>query len=110
MVTVEVLKGRKGFEGYRAYGHADYADEGMDIVCAGVSALTQSTAMGLVEILGISVDCSIEDGFLSLRLPAGLKQEQRRDAQLLMETMMLGLRRMEEQYSEYVRVVERTVE
>ena len=36
--------------GYRAGGHSGYAEAGEDIVCAGVSALTQSTLNGLQNI------------------------------------------------------------
>ena len=32
--------------GYRAQGHTGYAEAGQDIVCAAVSALTQSTLNG----------------------------------------------------------------
>ena len=44
------LKGGKPI-GFDAHGHTGYAECGEDIVCAAVSAITQTAAMGVSEPL-----------------------------------------------------------
>lgn len=41
---------RDGYMAIEVDGHADYAPHGQDIVCAGISAITQSCALGLQAI------------------------------------------------------------
>ena len=47
--------------GYRSQGHTGYAEAGQDIVCAAVSALTQSTLNGLRSVLKAPVMFDIDD-------------------------------------------------
>ena len=43
MVSVDLFKNRQGMiTGYKVSGHAGFAEEGSDIVCSAVSALTQA--------------------------------------------------------------------
>ena len=42
--------------GFSVTGHSGYAEEGQDIVCAAVSALTQAACIGLVQIAELHVD------------------------------------------------------
>ena len=42
MVSVDLFRNRQGMiTGYKVSGHAGYSEEGSDIVCSAVSALTQ---------------------------------------------------------------------
>lgn len=41
--------------GFHVYGHAGYAPEGQDIICAGVSALTFGTIHGMETYAGMSL-------------------------------------------------------
>ena len=50
--------------GYRATGHTGYAEAGEDIVCAGVSALTQSTLNGLLNVLKAPVGHKVDEPLL----------------------------------------------
>ena len=49
--------------GFKAQDHAGYAREGSDIVCAAISALTQTTVVGLNEVVGVSCQWEVDDGF-----------------------------------------------
>ena len=92
--------------GYRAAGHAGYADYGYDIVCAGISALTQSTLNGLKNVLKAPVMFEIDDqaGLLEARLTPEATEEQRRQAQLLLRTLLEGLQAIERSYPRNVRI------
>ena len=39
--------------GFTASGHSGFAERGHDIVCAAVSALTQTCELGLSDVLGL---------------------------------------------------------
>ena len=92
--------------GYRAEGHAGYAESGEDIVCAAGSALTQSTLNGLRSVLKAPVMFEVDDqsAFLEVRLAPEATREQVEQAQLLLETLLQGLQAIERSYPRNVRI------
>ena len=86
------------FTGVELSGHAGYAESGRDIVCAAVSALVLNMAN--------SVEAFTEDGFegemdeqtggFSFHFTAEISPE----SQLLMNSLILGLRNIEKEYGE----------
>ena len=92
--------------GYRAQGHTGYAEAGQDIVCAAVSALTQSTLNGLHSVLKAPVMFDIDDQGASLEaeLTPEATGEQVKQAQLLLVTLLEGLQAIERSYPRNVRI------
>lgn len=92
--------------GYRAEGHTGYAEAGSDIVCAAVSALTQTTLNGLKNVLKVPVMFEIDDeaAILEARLSPQASEEQVQAAQLLLQTLLEGLRAIERSYPRNVRI------
>ncbi|MBL4935206.1 ribosomal-processing cysteine protease Prp [Clostridium sp. YIM B02515] len=84
-------------------GHADSADEGYDMVCSAVSAISLTIANGITEVLKINPSISLEDGFLSVNLKM-LSLEEIDKCQILLETMLVGLQGVEISYGEYIEV------
>lgn len=108
MVRVVIERSSDGkITGYSGYGHALYASRGEDIVCAAISMLLQTTLLGLIEVVRAEVKYSQEEGSLSCRLAPG--QEQDEKAQVLMETMLLGLRNIEDSYGDHFVIQEKEV-
>ena len=69
MVQVDICKDKQGMiTGYKVSGHAGFAEEGMDIICSAVSALTQAPLLGLERHLKLKPSYSVnqEDGILEL--------------------------------------------
>jgi uncharacterized protein YsxB (DUF464 family) len=87
-------------------GHAGYAEAGYDIVCAAVSILVQNAVNSVETLCNVSLDAHSRDGFLSFRCKA---YTEHRDVQLLLESMVLGLRGIAEQYGAFVQVREHTI-
>ena len=106
-VTVNYRCGRPA--GFRAKGHTGYASSGEDIVCAAVSALTQTAYLGVLELVGIESDISQNDGELRVSLSEALSPEGQRAAELILGTMLLGLGSIEENYSDYLKIVKKEV-
>ena len=92
--------------GYRAEGHSGYAESGADIVCAGVSALTQSTLNGLQNVLKAPVMFEIDDkmGLLEAKLTPEASNSQVKEAQLLLQTLLQGLQAIQRSYPRNVRI------
>ncbi len=89
--------------GFECVGHAGYAEEGQDIVCAAVSILTTTCANALESVAGITPQVEASSGKMNLSLPdhAG------RDAQVILQTMRQGLRDLAEEYPRYFQLIER---
>ena len=92
--------------GYRAQGHSGYAQAGSDIVCAGVSALTQSTLNGLQNVLHVPVmfDQDDQSALLEAILTPDATEKQLEQAQILLETLLQGLQAIERSYPRNVRI------
>ncbi|HPT82602.1 MAG TPA: ribosomal-processing cysteine protease Prp [Limnochordia bacterium] len=108
MIRVEFLKSTQGWHGFRARGHAGFADPGEDIVCAAVSALTQTAVLGLTKVVGIACQVEVEEktGTLDCLLPPGLDSGEWQQAQLVLEVLYAGLKATEREYKQFVRVKE----
>ena len=92
--------------GYRCEGHTGYAESGVDIVCAGVSALAQATLNGLKNVLKAPVLFDIDDrtALLEAQLTPEVTENQLSQAQLLLETLLQGLQAIERSYPRNVRI------
>ena len=96
--------------GYSIKGHSGYAEEGSDIVCAGISALAITTENALCQLVKLSpTERGGEDGFLEVLLPEKMTEAQMHDAQLLMNTLHIGLENIAQAYPDYVRLTTRRV-
>lgn len=105
MVEIKILYKGKKIKGFKIQGHAGYAEEGEDIYCAGVSAISQTALIGLLNHLSSKPKYSIEKGWLELELPDILSQEDRKKANLILSTMEAGLRSLQESYPQYIKVL-----
>lgn len=82
-------------------GHAGYAPRGEDIICAAVSSLTINTINSIEKLTKDRFDAQIEEasGDVSFALADGFSKE----AQLLLESFVIGLDGIEQSYgSQYI--------
>ncbi len=98
MISFTVWKSGSQYRGYAAKGHAGYGEEGSDIVCAAVSALTQTTANAIEAFTQdpFEQELSEDGGYLRMWFPDGLHKE----ASLLMDALVLGIQGIEEAYGD----------
>ncbi len=86
-------------------GHAEAGPYGSDIVCAGVSALAINAINSIDSLAGFEpiVD-SKEDagGYLYVEILQDITQEQMNIAQILLESLLLGLKSIEIENSEFI--------
>ncbi|MCM0648948.1 ribosomal-processing cysteine protease Prp [Clostridium swellfunianum] len=84
-------------------GHAESVDEGYDMVCSAVSAVSLTIANGVTDVLGVKPAISLEDGFLSMDFRQ-LSLEDIDKCQTLLETMLIGMKSIEGNYGDYIKV------
>ena len=109
MTTITVCYEGGHITGFSAKGHTGYAQAGEDVVCAAVSALTQTAYLGLNEYVGPDTRVSQKDGALRVTLPKELSPEKREAAELILGTMLLGLRSVKDNYSDYLKIIKKEV-
>ena len=109
MTEITVYQKNGTFVGFDATGHTGYADSGEDIVCAAVSAVTQTAVIGITELLNCPCALQIEDGELHLMLERSVKGKMLEKAGLILGTMFLGLRSIETDYSDYLKLEKKEV-
>ena len=93
--------------GYATSGHSGYAEAGADIVCAAISALTQSTLNGLKNVLKAPVMFDQDDGgaFMEAKLTPEATEAQVQQAQLLLITLLEGLQAIQREYPRNLRII-----
>jgi uncharacterized protein len=84
-----------------ARGHAEFAVQAEDVVCAAVSAILQALRLGLETYAGISVDANQEPGEFHVRWPESAREDAA--VRAIVTTAELSVERIAAQYPEYVR-------
>lgn len=105
MTTILVVRDGKSISSFQAEGHSGYGEAGYDIVCASVSAVIWNTINGLLEVAGIPVTYEMQDGYVACDIPA-LSPTERKQADILLESMVLFFKNLAAQYSEFVKLTE----
>ena len=83
-------------------GHANAAEYGQDIVCASVSSISQTILLGLIDILKGNIEYKVESGYLYFKIPNNLDKDELDKANVLTNTLRLGLDNIKENYSDYI--------
>ena len=92
MIKVTILQKGNLSLGFKISGHALSREEiestvgdAYDLICNSVSVLSQSTLIGMEEVLKLPVKYEINDGYLSLNL-SDLKEDEIEKGQVLLKT------------------------
>jgi len=105
MVSVKFFRSSGKIVSFKIQGHAmpREAQIKVDLICAGISAISQTTVIGIEEVLKIKAKYDIKDGFLNLDLGNQTLEDIER-CQVLLDTMVLGLKSIEITYSDYIKL------
>jgi len=82
-------------------------NHGRDIVCAAVSALVFNTINSIEAFTPESFNCDFHEngGFLFFELPTLKENKESKDAALLLNSFLLGVRGIKEDYSEDIELI-----
>lgn len=91
--------------GLRVTGHTGAGTRGNDLVCSAVSVLAQTAPNALEEILEIPpFPVQVSDGLLEFTLPEGLSEGQRDRADIILRTVLRGLKDIEIIYPKHLQI------
>ena len=107
MIQVTVHKKNQRIVSFEMTGHANFSEHGSDIVCAGVSALAITTVNSIEKLAGyqpiVEVD-EVEGGYLYMEVVEDLTKEQEHTTQILLNSLLLGLEGIQEEYPNYLTI------
>ena len=101
MIKAEIYSNGDKITGFSILGHSGTAPRGHDIYCAGVSALSQSAYLALVNHLKCDVDMNQASGNLTVTL----KGEPTDLTEAVFRTMLLGLIEIEKLKPEALKLI-----
>lgn len=83
-----------------AQGHAGWADDGQDIVCAAVSAILQAARLGLEAHSQVPLKVAQQKGDLRFEVPAGRRDDP--GVAAILATAHLSVEQIARQYPDHV--------
>jgi len=89
-------------------GHAGFAPQGQDIVCAAASVLMTTCANALESLAGIIplVERRERDAFMTLTLPDGIGGQAMKTAQIILRTGLQGFEDLSAAYPGHCRIID----
>lgn len=87
-------------DGIKMSGHANYAKEGQDIVCAGVSTLVQTLIASIENLTKDKIEYDISPGRVDIKY-GDLSEKSR----ALVDSFFIGVSMIADGYPENVRIV-----
>ncbi|HEY5426357.1 MAG TPA: ribosomal-processing cysteine protease Prp [Candidatus Tumulicola sp.] len=88
-----------------AAGHAEFAIDADDLVCAAVSAILQAARLGLEEYAGVELDAEQRSGEFRVAWPEGRRDDQ--SVRAIVATAELAVEQIARQYPEHVTLLRR---
>ena len=104
MTEIIIRKSENGeYKGFTCKGHSGFAAKGKDIVCASVSVLVINAINSMEKLAEEDMEIKAEEaaGIIRFRIKRTLSEK----GKLLMDSMILGLLQIEEQYGNKYLVV-----
>ena len=98
MITITRLK-----DGIKISGHAGYAEPGKDIVCAGVSTLSQTLIASVEELTEDTIEYVIDEQAATLDIKFWSLSDR---TKCLIDSFFIGVEMIADNYSNYVKVIE----
>lgn len=108
MIKFKIYRDRhKNIVGYMVKGHAGYDVFGKDIVCAAISVLSQTALISLNKVCKIEekdlfYEIDEEIGYINVSLVDKLSKTQRDNANIVLQTLELGIKEITQSYPEYI--------
>lgn len=106
MIRVTVFKENYKITAFEISGHAESGPYGYDLVCAGVSAVSIGAINAVTELskAELEIEQGDEGGYLHVTIPDSLNKEVLEKTQLLFEGMLISLKSIEIEYSQFIMI------
>ena len=106
MTKCEFFRDQERITGFSVSGHSGYAEAGSDIVCAAVSAVVTMAEATINDVCGAKAKVRVKDeqARITLTLPTSCDEEE--TVQAVLAGMMVTLIGLQEQYPDFIEVLE----
>ena len=101
MTIIKIVRNEQSIVEVEVKGHSGYAKHGQDIVCAAISALTQTALLGLIKHVKLQVEHEVA---AEEYLRFSLRGQENEQTDAILETMLYGLQEIADAYHKYVRI------
>lgn len=111
MTTIKIFRNQNRYiVKYEVSGHVDFDEHGRDILCAAVSVLSQTAILALEKVCKIShcdIDLCVDEktGYLRVSLSDQIPKDKRDKANIVLESMVVGMEDISLQYPKYINLV-----
>ncbi|MFS0689856.1 ribosomal-processing cysteine protease Prp [Sporosarcina sp. 179-K 8C2 HS] len=105
MIKININEQPSGrINSFEMKGHADFAEHGKDLVCAGASAVSFGAVNAVIALTGITPDIQqgSDGGYLKVIFP---KTEKDDDIQLIVKAMIVSLQTIEQDYGQHIKLI-----
>ena len=94
--------------GFDSQGHSGYAEEGADIVGAGITSAIRLVEATINDVLGLAASVKVResDASISFRLPGGLSETAESTCQSLMTGLMVYFAELHDEFPDNIEVLE----
>ena len=93
------FKEKSKFIKFEITGHSGFGANGTDIVCSGISTLTQTVILSIAQLLKLKQNILKEKGFLKTEISIEkLDSEQELKLKFVLETLLIGLLEINREY------------
>lgn len=105
MTHIKLKYQDKNICSFIAEGHAGYDSADYDMVCTAISILITTTINSLESVAGVkpiyeSMDS--DKGIMHISLPQGLDESHMHDCQIILKSMVQGLKDIMQEFPEYI--------
>ena len=106
MTTIKFYKQNGNFVKLKATGHTGYAEHGKDILCASISSILGSLALGLKQVLKLNptIKSNDADGSMLIELPKKMDLANFTQSNLLFEVAEKSLLDLQSGYSKFIKM------
>ena len=107
MIKVTVTRDQSGLiHSFEMKGHADFAEHGKDLVCAGASAVSFGAVNAIIALTSITpiIKQKGDGGYLYVEVPSMEDSEKAANIQLILESMIVSLQTIEQDYGKYIKI------
>jgi uncharacterized protein YsxB (DUF464 family) len=100
MIHITIFQNQGKISSFNCIGHAEYAEAGSDVVCAGVSALVINAINSIERLTDTDFSLVTDDESNSGLIDVTFNGELSSEAKLLMDSMILGLQGIQKDYGD----------
>ncbi|GMT48922.1 MAG: hypothetical protein IEMM0008_0461 [bacterium] len=105
MIQLSVHDNEHTFISFCVEGHSTVGKKGNNLLCAGVSTLTQSILLSMKSVLKLQLEVRKEEGYIECIFPKSLSQGDLEGINLLMMTMITGFQDLKRQFPEEISII-----